>query len=84
MICLLHIIITASEDYTEVTDFSLMFGASVSSIDVPVFILDDSILEGDTDFFGSLESSISSVELEPDMTVITIFDDAQDRKYLWS
>lgn len=77
----------AQEDYVEVTapGLTLTFGPTVLSINVPVTIVNNSILELNETFVGSLNSidgADSAVTLEPDVATVTIFDDARDRKFL--
>ena len=54
----------------------------MSSIDVPVRIVDDSILEGDQVFFGNLGNPVGPITLNPDIATVTISDDALEGKCL--
>lgn len=67
----------APEDYTEVTGLTLTFGPSVSSISVPVTIINDSISEGNQTFVGNLGSPVGAVTLSPPTATVTILDDVQ-------
>lgn len=54
----------------------------MSSIDIPVTIVNDSILEGNQLFFGNLGSPVGPITLDPDMATVIISDDAPDREFL--
>ena len=63
----------APEDYMEVSNLTLTFKPNMSTISVPVTIMNDGILEGDQSFFANLSSPVGPV---------TLRQDAQDRKSL--
>ena len=65
-------------DYTRIPIFSLTFGPTTSSIDIPIDINNDGIFEI-TEMFSTALSfpgdPIPRVTLLPDSALITIFDD---------
>lgn len=71
MCLLLH---TATEDYTTISGLILTFTATVSSINIPVFITPDNITEGAEIFFSNLSNPIGRVRLSPDLANVTISD----------
>ena len=65
-------------DYSPVTT-TLQFNSATSRDCVRIRIVDDSILEDDEDFFGTLNSTDPSVMVSPDTTRILIQDN--DREF---
>ena len=64
----------APGDYDVLTEI-LIFSASVTRICRNVSSVDDDILEEDEDFILTLNTTDSSVNLNPDEAIVTITDD---------
>lgn len=65
---------SGSVDYVAIPNLTLQFDENTLSQSVTIVISDDSILEDNENFFGSLSSSDNAVDLTPRMATINIFD----------
>ena len=70
-------------DFVGIIGRQLTFGPAVSSIAVPVDIIDDDLLEELIESFSaSLTSDVPRLELSPDKVMVNIIDDENDSKYM--
>ena len=69
----------APVDYEEtITDFT--FGPGIDRLCVDVPIVNDDILEGNEQFFGTLTTTDPDVLVNPDEATVTIIEDPNDSK----
>ena len=73
--CNVSSLLIAGSDYTSPGAVTLTFNSTTTSLEVPVDILNDNILENNETFIGDLATTDDRVDLNPINATATIIED---------